>query len=274
MQPLPNAAEPALARVIERIGQPAFEAALDAFLRRVLVADNLVILAFRPAAAPLALYHAADGPVVFAELERVYLAGAYLLDPFHDLHLRRAPAGVYRLLDIAPDQFQRSRYFTDYYRRTTLHDELTFVSYLSGGVTLNICCGRDAGTPRPFGPAAAETAARIAPLINALAVRHWAGLGQPDAGSTEPRAMGHAATAAHLRAQLQAAQGIRLSPRQAEVALLILRGHSSVAIGLELGLSPQTIKVFRKQLYGRCGISTQAELFALMFPLLTAADPA
>jgi DNA-binding CsgD family transcriptional regulator len=63
-------------------------------------------------------------------------------------------------------------------------------------------------------------------------------------------------------------QGIRLSPRQAEVALLILRGHSSVSIGLRLAVSPQTVKVFRRQLYARCAITTQAELFALLLPLL------
>jgi len=272
MTPLPNAAETALARAIALVQAPGFEAALDAFLRRVLGGDNLVILAYRQVGAPLVLYHAADNPAVFANLQPVYVSGAYLLDPFHDLHLRRAPPGVYRLFDIAPDQFQRTRYFGDYYRRTTLHDELTFVCYPGAGLTLNICCGRDATTPRPFGPAAAETAARIAPVVNALAERHWANLPGVDPAATGPgptRAAGHAATAGHLRQSLEAAHGIALSPRQAQVALLILRGHSSVAIGIELGLSPQTVKVFRKQLYARCAISTQAELFALMFPLLT-----
>ena len=54
------------------------------------------------------------------------------------------------------------------------------------------------------------------------------------------------------------------------MALLILRGHSSPSIGLRLGLSPQTIKVYRRQLYAKCGLSSQAELFALMLPLLNA----
>lgn len=265
MTPLPNAAETALGRAIALNGAPGFEAALDAFLRRVLGGDNLVILAYRTARPPLVLYHAADNPAVFADLASVYLAGAYLLDPFHDQHLRRAPPGVYRLFDIAPDQFQRTRYFLDYYRKTTLHDELTFVCYPGGGVTLNICCGRDATTPRPFGPVVAETAARIAPVVNALALRHWA----PLAADPTPRDATTDTTAEHLRKALQARHAIALSPRQAQVALLILRGHSSAAIGLALGLSPQTVKVFRKQLYARCAISTQAELFKLMFPLLT-----
>jgi len=41
-----------------------------------------------------------------------------------------------------------------------------------------------------------------------------------------------------------------------------------VSIGLRLGVSAQTVKVFRKQLYARCELSSQAELFALMLPLL------
>ena len=51
---------------------------------------------------------------------------------------------------------------------------------------------------------------------------------------------------------------------------MILRGHSTVSIALRMGMgmSPQTKKVFRKQLYARCCISSQAELFALMLPLL------
>ena len=50
---------------------------------------------------------------------------------------------------------------------------------------------------------------------------------------------------------------------------MILRGHSSVSISLRLGISPQTVKVFRKQLYRKCGISSQAELFSLVMPLLS-----
>jgi DNA-binding CsgD family transcriptional regulator len=71
-----------------------------------------------------------------------------------------------------------------------------------------------------------------------------------------------------LIAAMRMHHGVPLSKRQAEVALLILQGHSSPSIGLKLGVSPQTVKVFRKQLYGKCSLSSQAELFALMMPIL------
>ena len=129
MDALPNAAETALAGAIRHCGGAGFEAALYGFLRRCIDCNNLVMLAYRRSGGLEVLYEQADDPAVFRNLHRVYVAGAYLLDPFHDLHLNRMPPGAYRLLDIAPDQFQRSQYYLDYYRQTTLVDELTFVSY-------------------------------------------------------------------------------------------------------------------------------------------------
>lgn len=260
MRALPNAAEEDLGRTIRRLGSKGFESALHAWLGRCLPLDNIIVLAYRDAGPPDLLYRHAARPEVFARLESVYLAGAYLLDPFHELHTRRAPAGLYRLRDIAPDRFQSTRYVRDYYERTTILDELTYVAYPAEGVSLNICLGRDAGSGAAFTAREVETAGRLAPVVLALAEAHWAGLAaEPGAADPLPEA---------LRADLAQRHGIRLSPRQAEVALLILRGHSSVSIALRLGLSPQTVKVFRRQLYARCGLSSQAELFALMMPLL------
>ena len=67
---------------------------------------------------------------------------------------------------------------------------------------------------------------------------------------------------------LHRATGIALTPRQAEIALLILRGHSSASAALALGLSPQTVKVFRRQIHARCSVTSQAGLFALLMPHL------
>jgi DNA-binding CsgD family transcriptional regulator len=259
MQPLPNAAEAQLAEVVRRLGRPGFEGALWDFFRRAVAADDLLILAYRDSAPPEILYRQAAEPRVFARIETVYLGGAYLLDPYHELHRERVPPGVYRLLDVAPDAFQRSRYFLDYYQQTTILDELTFIATPAAGVSLHVCLGRDASSARPFGMREVEACQRLAPLVVALVETHWAALPQAPGPSPD--------VARHLIAAL-AAQGVRLSPRQAEVALLILRGHSTASIALRLGLSPQTVKVFRRQIHGRCGTSSQAELFALLVPLL------
>jgi DNA-binding CsgD family transcriptional regulator len=54
-----------------------------------------------------------------------------------------------------------------------------------------------------------------------------------------------------------------LSPRERELAHLLLRGHSTASIGLRLGISTTTVKTHRKNLYSKLGIATQAEFFSL-----------
>jgi DNA-binding CsgD family transcriptional regulator len=63
----------------------------------------------------------------------------------------------------------------------------------------------------------------------------------------------------------------RLSEREAEVARLILQGHSSKVIARMLGNSPETIKVFRKRIHTKLGLATSAELFSLFLAALCAA---
>ena len=263
MDPLPNSAETTLADAVRKLAQPGFEAALWQLFRRVAVPDNLVVLAYRDTGPPQVLYLHSDQRQVFAQLQATYLAGAYLLDPFYDMHLSRVAAGAYRMRDVAPDAFARSRYFIEYYEQTTLIDEITFVAYPSAGVSLNLCIGRDATSGQMFSPRQAEACDRIAPILCALAEAHWAGLTSTTAPADD--------LAAALARALKASHAVALSPRQSQVALLILRGHSTVSIALRLGVAAQTVKVFRKQLYSRCRISSQAELFALMLPLLKGA---
>ena len=174
-----------------------------------------------------------------------------------------APAGCHRLRDVAPDQFQRSEYFLRYYHRTTVIDEVAFVTYPSTGTSVHLCVGRDAASGRQFSAGELATLRGMSPVLRALMNRNWASLlGEPRQVNWEKDLPGKLAKSMVL------AHGIQLSPRQSEVALHILRGHSSVSIGLGLGISPQTVKVFRKQLYRKCGISSQAELFTLLLPLL------
>jgi DNA-binding CsgD family transcriptional regulator len=148
----------------------------------------------------------------------------------------------------------------EYFGKTTLIDEIAFVAPLTDGLSLNLCLGRDAQSGRAFSTAELAECRRMASVIIALARANWQG----ELSATGPveDTPGLVIRAARDR------QGIALSLRQATVALMILRGHSTPSIALQLGLSPQTVKVFRRQLYQRCGISSQGELFALMLPWL------
>ena len=260
MDVLLNAAEKPLADAIRLLQLPGFEQALTQVFQRIAAPDNVAILTY-PHVGPIQiLYTQSDKSLVFEQLRSTYMDGAYLLDPYYDLHLRRVQPGVYRMRDVAPDAFHRSRYFIEYYNQTTMVDELTFVAYPVPGISLNICIGRDGSSGQLFTPRQIEACQRLAPVIVALAERHWSALTTPTGPADDVVTL--------LVNAVQLTHAIRLSRRQAEVALLILRGHSSVSVALRLGISAQTVKVFRKQLYSRCSISSQAELFALMLPLL------
>ena len=261
MDRAPTAPESSLAAAIAKLKSAGFEAELMDWLSRCVAHDNITILAYFQDRRPTMLASQNRQPKVHENFERIYLAGAYLLDPFHDLHISRAPRGVYRLSEIAPDQFQRNRYFIDYYQNTTLVDEIAFISYPADGVSIHTCLGRDSNSNRRFSPKMITAAERIEPIVSSLVEAHWSDL-NTSGKYTE------AATTSNLITAARDRHSIHLSPRQAEVAMLILRGHSSVSIGLRLGISSQTVKVFRKQLYKKCKISSQAELFNLLLPLL------
>ncbi len=261
MQAQDNTTEARLATAIDSLHSDAFNSDLCRWLESCLDYDNITTLAYFQDRAPTPFLTKSRQPLVHKKFHELYLTGAYLLDPFHDLHIRQVPAGVYRLSDIAPDQFHRNRYFLDYYRKTTMVDEFAFVSYPSNGVSLHVCLGRDDQSNQRFSARDMRTARRIAPLVVALTQAHWHKL-------SSGGEIAEGELLSNLIAALNARHAIALSPRQAQVAMLVLRGHSSVSIGLKLGVSPLTVKVFRKQLYKRCRISSQAELFQLMLPLL------
>jgi DNA-binding CsgD family transcriptional regulator len=262
MRERPNSAEEHLGRAIAALGGDGFSPAFYLWLSRCFEIDNTTMLAYFQQHRPQVLFTQSREKRVHEKLETDYLSGAYLLDPFHDLHVRRVRPGIYRLRDIAPDAFQRNEYFAAYYRRTTLIDEIAYVAYPAEGVSVHVCLGRDATSGQGFSPRDLDHAQRIAPIACGLCEKQWQGLSS-SGDYTE------AALTGRLIEALRRRHAITLSPRQAEVALLILRGHSSVSISLRLEISPQTVKVFRKQLYRKCRISSQGELFSLILPLLS-----
>jgi len=254
-------AEDALADAVINLERAGFAGALHRWLSTQCAYDNIVILAFFDDRGPEVMLAEANEARVFEKLETHYVAGAYVLDPFFGLHRNKAQDGLYRLAEIAPDQFQRNEFHATYYERTTLIDEIVFFSRPVEGVSITVCLGRDISSGRKFSSRDRSRLEKIASVTNALVRHNWRGLTAKQGPEI--------AVSDQLRARLLTERTISLSPRQSEVALYILQGHSSISIGLSLGISPQTVKVLRKQLYRKCNISSQAELFALLVPYLS-----
>nr|WP_319948682.1 helix-turn-helix transcriptional regulator [uncultured Shimia sp.] len=253
--------EQCLAAALIALNTKGFSDALIAWVNTVLPNDNIALLGYFQDRAPELFLAQSNTPEVHARLESSYLNGAYLLDPLHQLHVTTAPPGVYRLKDIAPDHFARNRYYIDYYVNTTMVDEIAFVSYPNTGVTLQLCLGRDKKSGRKFTAHQIKTAHEIFPIVSALLNRHWSSLNS--IGSFDEKG-----TVAALKERADRVLDVQLTQRQAEIVFLILKGHSSNSVALHLGIAYQTVKVFRRQVFKKCQISSQAELFSMFVPLL------
>ncbi|UYG04582.1 LuxR C-terminal-related transcriptional regulator [Halomonas sp. LR3S48] len=251
-----------LANAIKDLATPELPYRFSALARGLAAFDNLIIIAYHGEQRPAVLYREYTDPVVYLPMDSQYLGGAYLLDPFYREHLKGNVVGVRRLMEVAPDHFRRTHYYNNYYKQTTLLDEVAVFASISDAITLTACFGRDRSSGKPFGKREIEALRRNEMILSALMETHWRHYRPEGDAGTTPAPLGK-----RLRDALEQEHGIRLSPRQAEVALFILRGHSSLSIGLHLNVSAQTVKVFRRQLYAKCNISSQAELFALLMPL-------
>ena len=249
-----------LARAIADLGAESFPASLFDWLRTEFAADNASVLAYCAQVPPRVLYSSVQDKRQSRHLDEFYASGIYRLDPFYALHQQQVGAGVYALRDIAPDQFNRNAYYLQFYQQSGMIDELAFVACPAAQISVHFCLSRET---RRFSGRDSRRAELLAGVVVALMEQHWSDVRVQldDVGE-------RAALSDQLRKNLAQRDDVALTPRQAEVATLILQGHSTTSIALRLDVSPQTVKVFRKQLYRRCNISSQSELFSLLMPRL------
>jgi DNA-binding CsgD family transcriptional regulator len=254
----------ALAEAIRAIGKDQFPALLSNFLRQCAEFDNIIIIRYKDQHVPTVLYREYKDQIVYGAMDSEYITGNFVLDPFYEAHIKGLESGIFRLFDLAPDRFRQTSYFKIYYEKTTLVDEIAAFVKMDSGVTITACMGTDRTSGRMFTKAQFAALNRHVAVITSLIDMNWKQFQLPSVSA----AVTDKPVAERLRDQLAIIKGIKLSTRQAEVALLILQGHSSGSIALMLDISANTVKVFRKQLYAKCRLSSQAELFAMIVPLL------
>ena len=258
-----NTSNVLLANVIARITNDSFHQTMCDYLKHIIDFDNCIFIVFSDSDKPQVNFKQVSDVDVFSKLDDTYFSGAYLLDPMYQYHLNRKKSGIFSLGDIAPDHFKRSKYYNWYYKKLGIVDELTIILTTKENMSLNISMGRDHSSERGFSLKEKRRLCEHKNIILALLELHWKITHKP---------LQHTARVQHeadrLIFSLKKSQNISITKRQAEVALFILKGHSSLSISLNLGISVETVKVFRKQLYNRCNISSQAQLFSLIIKII------
>lgn len=252
-----------LAKAVSSTGKPEFFNNLTAFLKSILPFENVLVLVFNGEATPTPILVQASGEDVFSKLEDTYLSATYVLDPVYHFHTQREQAGIYWLGEMAPDNFFRTHYYKWYYGRIGILDEITVFHPVNESTTITVSMGTDTASGMRFSTKHEKALKKIGPVIHALIESDWDIRKQ----LKHPKKSGDSLPE-NLKNLIKARHGVKLSNRQAQIAFMILRGHSSPSIAGELEISPQTVKVFRRQLYTKCKITSQSELFNMMLPLL------
>jgi len=237
-----------------------------------------------------------------------YLDNTYILNPVYNAYLKGLGEGVYRMRELAPDNY----FSSDYYRQFKAHElageeigyktygwpagmeELLIIIDLAQGKIGEVSLSR-ASNSGGFQEIDCQNLRIIAPFISAIYRRLWqnheirskvlttSALPLEDFPKTAPHFLGLKAqqntrietppiSPSGIKTALEFYKNFlgdgRLSQREREVAHMILQGHSSQSISLNLGISLTTVKTHRRNLYAKLNISTQQELFAAFLACL------
>lgn len=99
------------------------------------------------------------------------------------------------------------------------------------------------------------------PVVHASSARHWRNLGHLQSHETDQEAARPPLNQQVINAFKNFGDGV-LTRREREVVRLVLRGHSSNSIGRQFYITIGTVKIHRKNIYAKLGISSQSELFS------------
>jgi DNA-binding CsgD family transcriptional regulator len=248
-----------LAATIAAIGTSHFARHLVAALGHIVPFDYSVIFAYCGNARPIDLFD--SFPVskrrVFVD---DYQAGPYLLDPLFIAKPKSCGPGPHRVADLAPDRFPQSHYFQSYYVQTGLSEEIAFIVPIRDETRVVVSLMRDAARLPPFALRERKRLASVAPLITAAAAQNWKDVGSRFAGHGTRNPVGDSEGV--LASAFHRFGDGRLTTREAEIVELVLKGNSSDAIGKLLGIATGTVRIHRKNIYMKLGISSQGELFS------------
>ncbi|WP_166646338.1 helix-turn-helix transcriptional regulator [Zavarzinia compransoris] len=245
--------------LVSMIGREGFPASLDRALATVAPFDISCVFAYPGQDRPLLLHDGLNGVSPAAIMDN-YLNGTYLLDAVYAACRRRVAPGLYRLRDLAPDAFFDGDYFKSpavhpciSMETGTLAEEIVFIAPLAGDLSLAYSLMRQHGNA-PFAAAEMERLRAAAPMVGALMARHWHHLAARHSEGQRT---------ATVEAAFRSFRQDRLTPREQTVVSLILRGHSSLSIARTLEIAEGTVKIHRKHIHAKLGISSQTELFNL-----------
>ena len=257
-----------LATVIDTLGTREFSPALLHHIRATANFDSAVIMAY-PSGGALRVMHNALHEGDRPGFGSTYRAGLWLLSPLY-LSAKAGVRGFFHILDIAPKNFKDSDYYDLYYRSNGVRDHTGFLLESGDGSAIAISLER---TPKlkTFNAREKADLAEMTELVAALVKKQWPG----DVSSVQDGSQEIPETTLHLHVEqlLEHFGSSVLTLRERDVVKLVLKGCTSKSAAQQLGISVQTERVHRKNIYHKLGLSSHNELFSLFFSALARPIP-
>jgi DNA-binding CsgD family transcriptional regulator len=261
-----------IANLIASIGTRDFGTTLDRCVSTITPFDMATIFIFSFDARPLLLHDGYTAQISRKALEN-YLSGGYLLDPFYVASSHNHPSGLWRMSELAPDSFFSSDFLVsaDVHpcvsaEAGSLVEEIGFLVPVEQGLTAAYSLMRTRGTSA-FPNEEIQSLKVVKPIIEKAISKHWR--------HERPKAFRFRSSVGteDMEGAFTDAFADILTPKQRDIARMILRGHSSLSISAKLGISEGTAKLHRANIYARLGISSQGELFRKFLDYLTGLSP-
>lgn len=253
--------------MIDVIGAADFWVFLNAFLIDLVPHEMSGAWVYVRNDPPIRIYDS-EGNQQRDRVHEILAKVGYLISPYYNGLIKpHSKPNFYHILDVAPDKFLSSEYYKVYFDRKGVKDEGMFLSHIDDDTTIVMMVERRARS-RPFESQQVDQLRSMAVVVNSLICRHVRSFGLGDLATPEQRE----ARSAFSRIAERFGSEI-LTNRERDVAMLILRGHSSKSAARELDISPETERVHRRRLYTRLDLSSHSELFWLFIEASDFFDP-
>lgn len=241
-----------LAHLVPKIGSEEFPHLLVEVIKEFIPADEMTLILFED--KPVFLASEKNEQIGKQSID-MYLAGAYLLDPFYRASVELTQSQFFTYDELVPDGFRQSEFYRQYLVKIGLEDECGYLIIFPGGQFLHLSIGHGQGSASRLTLSEQQLLATLTPLIDVLCQQHWGEqLSNP------------------LNRQLDQALAnfgsSKLTDREGTVIRMVLQGYSTSAIAEKLFISPGTVRVHLRNSYRKLDIGSQVDLHNLFMGAL------
>jgi DNA-binding CsgD family transcriptional regulator len=241
---------------------------LASALAQLASVESMMISLERKDRAPQLLHQRGIAQAYKVSILERYFAGGYLLDPFCLAVEQGLAQGFYHLEDIAPDNFFDSDYYKAYYLNVGCSEDSYYIVDTGNDTKISVSlfqgfggeclCAEQLNLLRAVEPLVREF---ISEFSQRGMLRNREIQCDQDQGKRDDLKHRVQSAFEHFGSDL-------LTERERQVAHMVLRGHSVKSTASQMSISPETVRMHRKNLYLKLEVGSQSELFALFIEWL------